>query len=410
MTQPIVVASGNLHKIQELQQLFRSSGLIEIELIPMTSVVGSIDIDETGSTFEENAFIKAMEIHRRTGYPVLADDSGICVDALEGAPGVRSARYAGLGATDAQNREALRSSLRERGLQESSGRFVCVLWFIDMWHSFGVEGIVEGTVYADERGTEGFGYDPMFVPTGAVQSYGQMTQEEKADTSHRARATAAMINRLRQLIQQKPSQSNVVDFDDLDLCRAAIAIVQNDTTTLQRLASSVVTSSQAVQLTEVILQSYLFAGFPAALDAFTCVAEQWKQMGLPIADVTEDYDVEHFERRGQILCKEIYGHVYERMIERFNSISPSLRSWMVIEGYGKTLSRPGLTSRQRELCIVSMLGVLQRPAQLYSHVRGACRVGGTTDDIQNVADLIAETCGGSVVRQYEQIVRTALMQ
>lgn len=408
MTQRIIVASGNLHKIQELQELFRSSGLSDVELIPMTSVVGTIEIDETGFTFEENAFIKAMEIHRRTGLPVLADDSGICVDALNGAPGVRSARYAGVGATDAQNRDALRLALQEHGLQESSARFVCVLWFVDSWHSFGVEGTVEGAVHTVERGNAGFGYDSMFLPAGSLLSYGQISQEQKAETSHRARATSAMINRLRQLVEQSPSPCPTTEFDDLQLCRAAIAIVHNDAQTLRRLAASVATSTQAVQLTEVILQSYLFGGFPAALDAFTCVAEQWKHMGLQLVETQERYDVERFEDRGQSLCKAIYGEVYERMIERFDTISPSLRSWMVIEGYGKTLARPGLTSLQREKCIVAMLGALQRPTQLYSHIRGTCRVGGSIDDVASISDLLAETCGITVVRQFEQVMRSAL--
>ncbi|MFM8771874.1 MAG: RdgB/HAM1 family non-canonical purine NTP pyrophosphatase, partial [Candidatus Kapaibacterium sp.] len=326
MTHRIVLASGNRHKVHELQQLFHEGGLADIELVPMTDVVGAIDIDETGSTFEENAYIKAQAIHALTGLPVLADDSGLCVELLEGAPGVRSARYAGIGATDADNRQALRNALNERGATLSPAKFVCVLWYIDSMRSFGVEGASHGQVQLDERGEAGFGYDPMFVPTGSERTYAEHSAQEKSQSSHRGTASRLMIERLKQIYREAPSQSADDDLTLDDLCRASVAAVRADMSLLRTIAAKVHTIEQARRLYEAMLQTYLFAGFPAALEALAVVNDEFTAMGIDSPDRTEPYDAPEFTTRGEALCSDVYGHVYEKMLQRFGSISPSMQS------------------------------------------------------------------------------------
>ncbi len=399
MNNRIVIASGNRHKIAELQELFASNGLHDVELVAMTDLVGAVEIEETGQTFEENAFIKAHAIHVLTGLPVLADDSGLCVDVLGGAPGVRSARYAGEGASDADNREAVRRDMQQAGTEHSAGCFVCVLWYIDDQRSFGIEGIVNGTVRTLEQGDQGFGYDSMFTPEGSSLSYGQTSSQEKARTSHRARASAQMVRRLAALRHDEPPADEIehaIHIDDL--CRLSVAVVRQDTSLVRSIADRAADAMQARRVTEALLQSYVFAGFPAALDALGCVAECWKAKGLASTDGSEDYSVDEFRRRGEELCRSIYGSVYEKMMDRFESISPSMRSWMIIECYGKTLSRDGLTSLERELCIVCMLAALERPAQLYSHVRGALAVGADVDRLRSCEHIVTELCGTHVAQ------------
>ncbi|MBU3679947.1 MAG: RdgB/HAM1 family non-canonical purine NTP pyrophosphatase [Candidatus Kapabacteria bacterium] len=393
MTHRIILASGNRHKVQELQQLFHEGGLEDVELVPMTEVVGAIEIDETGSTFEENAFIKAEAIHAITGLPVLADDSGLCVDILDGAPGVRSARFAGTGATDADNRAALRTALCDRGAASSPAQFVCVLWYIDSLRSFGVIGDSRGHIHAEERGEGGFGYDPMFVPTGSKRTYAEHSSQEKSDSSHRGVASRKLIQRLAQIRNDAPSLPADAELTLDDLCRASVAAVGADTLLLRTIAAKVSNAKQATRLYEAMLQTYLFAGFPTALEALSIISNAFTAAGISLPDGIEDYNVPEFTARGETLCREVYGHVYEKLMQRFESVSPSMRSWMITEGYGKTLSRAGLLVRERELCIVCMLAALEKPAQLYSHVRGAMNIGADSDDLAVCVNVVVEQCG-----------------
>lgn len=408
MTHRIVLASGNRHKVHELQQLFREGGLADVELVAMTDLVGAMDIDETGSTFEENAYIKAEAIHALTGLPVLADDSGLCVDLLDGAPGVWSARYAGAGATDADNRQALRKALHDRGQRSSAARFVCVLWYIDSQRSFGIEGTSHGHVHDEERGEGGFGYDPMFVPTGSERTYAEHTSQEKSTSSHRGQATRLMIERLLQIHHDAPSLSTHADLTLDDLCRASVAAVRADAQLLRAIASTARDTVQARRLYEAMLQTYLFAGFPTALEALGVVNDVFTATGISSPDVTESYNVEEFTTRGEALCRDVYGHIYEKMMQRFGSISPSMQSWMITEGYGKTLSRAGLTMLERELCIVCMLAALDRPAQLYSHVRGSINVGATAEHLALCQDVVVEQCGSGKGLALRTIVNSLL--
>ncbi|MBU3699743.1 MAG: RdgB/HAM1 family non-canonical purine NTP pyrophosphatase [Candidatus Kapabacteria bacterium] len=390
MKRQVVVATGNSHKVQELSDLFAREGLTDIELLPMSQVIGPLKIEEDGLTFAENALIKARAVYESCMLPTIADDSGLCIDVLEGQPGVRSARFGGPQATDSDNRDAVRRAMIQHGSSDSAARFVCVLCYIDQYRTFFTIGESAGKVVVDDQGSGGFGYDPMFIPDGFDLSYAQMSAEQKNAISHRGRATSEMIARLRD-IELGTSSANAHELSRADLYAASAAAVIGRQDVVRAVASRAADEYQRSQVRETLLQTYLFAGFPAALDALATAHEV---MGNRMTiDELEPFDAMLFQRRGEELCRKIYGRVYERMMERFEAISPSMRSWMIIEGYGKTLSRPGLSTLERELCIVCMLAVLGRTTQLYSHVRGAIAVGATMHDIAECMDVVVELSG-----------------
>lgn len=178
----LVCASANPGKVAEIARLVPDW----VVLVPRPDDVG--DVDETAPTLEGNAIIKAVEIANHTGEWALADDTGLIVDALGGEPGVRSARFAGDDATDADNRALLRA--RMAGTAQRNARFRTVLALV---HASGemhvVSGECEGTVIDGERGANGFGYDSMFVPSdGDGRTFAEMSPHEKDAVSHRARA------------------------------------------------------------------------------------------------------------------------------------------------------------------------------------------------------------------------------
>lgn len=148
---------------------------------------------EDGNTFEANAIKKARYFHERFGVACVADDSGLVVDALNGAPGVYSARYSGPGATDASNNAKLLSALADTRESERTARFVCCAAFVTR---DGIErlerGTVEGRLVFSGRGTHGFGYDPLFIPEGHERTFGEMAPEQKLTLSHRGRALAKL--------------------------------------------------------------------------------------------------------------------------------------------------------------------------------------------------------------------------
>ncbi|MEA3208960.1 MAG: XTP/dITP diphosphohydrolase [Chthoniobacter sp.] len=152
--------------------------------------------EETGATFAENAAIKALAASAHFAGLVLADDSGLEVDALGGAPGVWSARYAGIGATDAANRARLLRELTSAGARgkQRTARFHCVMALAENGISLGTfEGTVEGVIVNEEKGAGGFGYDALFVPEGFCETFGQLSSETKNQLSHRARALAKVM-------------------------------------------------------------------------------------------------------------------------------------------------------------------------------------------------------------------------
>lgn len=176
----IVVASHNVHKIEEIRAIFKGA-----EIIPMRELGYAEDIVEDGKTFRENAFIKADAVCRALGLPALADDSGLCVDALGGAPGVYSARFSG--GDDADNRALLLKRLD--GIDDRRAHFECVVCLRtpDGKCLFG-EGRVYGHILYGEDGDNGFGYDPLFFCDELGKSFGTATENEKNGVSHRSRA------------------------------------------------------------------------------------------------------------------------------------------------------------------------------------------------------------------------------
>lgn len=183
----ILIASNNSHKIEELAGIFAGFSL-PIELISQRDYFGddSPDIEETGITLEENAFIKAKALFELTQMPVISDDTGLEVLALDMAPGVYSARYAGEHGNDKANREKL---LRELSIHDNrNARFRTVLHFISYDDSFSAEGICSGIITHQEQGDQGFGYDSIFIPEGESMTFAQMDSSKKNAMSHRARA------------------------------------------------------------------------------------------------------------------------------------------------------------------------------------------------------------------------------
>ena len=187
MFQKLVLASHNQGKIDELSQMLAPYGVKILSARDLKLP----DVEETGETFAENAVLKAETISEYTGMPCLADDSGLCVDALDGRPGVYSARYA----ADKNDRiNKLIGELRESGKADWSAHFSCVLALkIPHQKTKFFEGRVDGKIIENRRGSEGFGYDPVFVPDGYERTFAEMSKEEKAKISHRGKALLQFI-------------------------------------------------------------------------------------------------------------------------------------------------------------------------------------------------------------------------
>jgi len=195
-SQRVVLASGNPGKVREIAALVRDSGL---EVVGQDSL-GVPEVPETGLSFVENALIKARNASHHTGLPAIADDSGLEVDALSGAPGIYSARYAGEGASDAENLERLLSELKGVPQERRDARFQCCMVF--MRHATDptpviCQGTWEGRILTAPRGRNGFGYDPVFfVPTHGC-SAAELPAEEKNRLSHRGQALRLLVAALR---------------------------------------------------------------------------------------------------------------------------------------------------------------------------------------------------------------------
>lgn len=398
-TTSLVLATTNAHKAQELQSMLLDAGL-EYHVLTLRDVNFTKSIEETGLSFQENAYIKAMAVHRATGLPVLADDSGLEVDVLGGQPGVHSARYAGTNATDADNRALLRGELLRHGFDSSDARFRCVICVVDQTTTYLTEGTCSGTVIVDERGTKGFGYDAMFIPEDSSYTYGELTPVQKQQTSHRGRAMRQMIARLRG--EDHMDVDHDVTIDRQVILDVVCAAVLPSSGNLER-ALARVPSSHHVMIYEILLQSYLFGGFPTALDALTVC---YRILGRPpeTAEIGATLSADDVMARGETLCREIYGHVYEKMMDSLAHVSPDLSRWMITEGYGKTLSRSGVDVVTRELCIVAMLTILGRQQQLTSHVRGAIRVGATRADLILVEHTVTEHYGITVSSRLNELI------
>lgn len=190
----IVIATKNLGKVKELEELLADSPFM---LRSLNEFPNAPDVEETGATFADNAILKAKEYAKQTNIWALADDSGLEVAALNGAPGVFSARYAGENATDEEKIAKLLSELEKKDNRRA--RFVCAMAMADKTGEikFLAEGICNGEIALKSSGTNGFGYDPIFIPEGFRQSFGELSGEIKREISHRAQAVAKIIRFLR---------------------------------------------------------------------------------------------------------------------------------------------------------------------------------------------------------------------
>lgn len=185
MSRRVVLATGNPGKIREFRRIL---GDLDVVLVPR-SELGLPEPAETGATFTDNALLKARVATEATGLPALAEDSGLEVDALDGAPGVRSARYAGEDADDEENNARLLAALEGVPDPRRTARFVAVVVLVTPDGQDRVErGVLEGRIVREPRGTAGFGYDPLFVPAGHERTNAELAGEEKDAISHRGRA------------------------------------------------------------------------------------------------------------------------------------------------------------------------------------------------------------------------------
>lgn len=197
----LVLATRNVHKVGELHRILAEAGLGSIDLVGVEAFPGVEDVVETGVTFAENARLKAHAVAAATGVAAIADDSGLCVDVLGGAPGVFSARWSGRHGDDLANLELLLAQLADVADEHRAAHFACaaVLALPDRTERV-VEAKMTGTLIHAPRGANGFGYDPIFVPDGESRTTAEMTAGEKDAISHRGRAFRALVPVVRELL------------------------------------------------------------------------------------------------------------------------------------------------------------------------------------------------------------------
>ena len=191
----VVFASHNAGKIKEIKELLQPFGINVKSALDMELP----DVEETGSTFAENSLLKSQTIAELTGLPCIADDSGLCVDALNGAPGVYSARYAPNRDFD-KGMEKLLAEMAQSPNKSRKAHFSCVISLAFPNGGYELfEGRVDGYIAAEKQGSGGFGYDPLFIPDGFAKSFAQMSKDEKNQVSHRGRAVEKLKAYLKNL-------------------------------------------------------------------------------------------------------------------------------------------------------------------------------------------------------------------
>ena len=197
----LVLASGNKGKIKEFQNM------LEDEIAPYSSLLGSIEIIEDADSFGGNALIKARTIYQKLGgdYLVISDDSGISVPALGGAPGIYSARYAGEGASDVDNLNKLIGTLKSNAIKITPAYYTAAIAIVSKYGEYVVHGWMHGDVIDEARGDNGFGYDPIFIPSGYNLTLGELDDEIKKTISHRAKA----LKLAKPIIQMLQSKDNI---------------------------------------------------------------------------------------------------------------------------------------------------------------------------------------------------------
>ena len=194
----IVIATRNDDKYKEIRSILQDE---ELEILSLKDFPDAPEVEETGTTLDENALLKAKSAAEATGLPAIADDTGLMVDELGGAPGVKSARFAGENATYGENCSLLLSKMD--GVQDGkrTARFVCIAALVDANASIMAKGEVSGVILTESRGTYGFGYDPIFRPDQSEISFGEMTIEEKRLFSHRGKAFNEMLRIIKDMYQ-----------------------------------------------------------------------------------------------------------------------------------------------------------------------------------------------------------------
>ena len=261
-----VLASGNAGKLRELAAILEPLGL---ELTAQ-SALGIDSPPETGGTFLENALIKARHAALRSGLPALADDSGIEVDALEGRPGVRSARFAGEGASDADNLRKLLAELHDVPMEFRQARYRCVIAFVrrhDDSQPIVAHGTWEGRIGTEPRGHGGFGYDPIFLPADAPGTAAELDPTAKNEFSHRAQALRAWIAAARAELDLDTAATTPSTRGNLFVLAAPsgagkTSLVKALLERMPRLAMSVSHTTRARRLNEEHGREYYFVGVP----------------------------------------------------------------------------------------------------------------------------------------------------
>ncbi len=196
----IVLASNNKGKVREINQLLAG---LALEVVPQ-SAFGTLDVEETGQTFVENAILKARHASHHTGLPAIADDSGLEVDILQGAPGIYSARYAGAGASDSDNVDKLLHALAHVADGERSARFQCLMVYMRYPTDptpIICQGTWEGRILTEARGENGFGYDPIFWVPEENRSAAELDPQTKNRLSHRGQALKMLLDAIGRTVQ-----------------------------------------------------------------------------------------------------------------------------------------------------------------------------------------------------------------
>lgn len=199
----LVLATGNKGKLREFRQMCQD------EVIAFSDLLGAFEIVEDGATFAENALIKARTIYKKLketypldSYFVISDDSGISLPILDGAPGIYSARYAREGANDKENLHKLINALKAKGLKETPAYYTAAIAIVSQYGEYVVHGWMHGKVIDKARGDKGFGYDPMFIPSGFKKTLGELDDEVKSKISHRGKALA-LAKPIMQMLRKK---------------------------------------------------------------------------------------------------------------------------------------------------------------------------------------------------------------
>ena len=201
MSHKLVLATRNQGKIIEFRRILEALAPGEIELVGVDHFPDLVDVDETGSTFEENSLLKARYTCLATGLPAIADDSGLCVDALNGDPGIYSARWAGEHGNDQANLEKVLDQLKDVPDEKRTAHFMCVASLVlPDGREQVAEGRFEGHILHAPVGENGFGYDPIFQPLGLSISSAQMSAEEKDLVSHRGKSLRSIAPHVIQLL------------------------------------------------------------------------------------------------------------------------------------------------------------------------------------------------------------------